>query len=167
MFAKYYGTIYTGTCVLMFNTTVNTQYTKFSVIGNVAVVLNDGVTVTLGGGLAGDFMSAASFLGISAQIYADGYDGLIYSIGFLVGWPILLFLIIFMWTPPHFWALAIVRMKDYEKAGVPMLPVVRGERVIIAHHDTRIEEEDHVIMFLADRRQVDGVIAGKWVHGLV
>jgi cation/acetate symporter len=42
--------------------------------------------------IAGDFMSAASFLGISAQIYADGYDGLIYSIGFLVGWPILLFL---------------------------------------------------------------------------
>ena len=39
----------------------------------------------------------------------------------------LLFAIIFMWTPPHFWALAIVRMKDYENAGVPMLPVVRGE----------------------------------------
>ena len=42
--------------------------------------------------IAGDYMSAASFLGISAQIYADGFDGLIYSIGFLVGWPILLFL---------------------------------------------------------------------------
>ncbi|PAX06729.1 cation acetate symporter [Sphingomonas lenta] len=42
--------------------------------------------------IAGDYMSAASFLGISAQIFADGYDGLIYSIGFLVGWPILLFL---------------------------------------------------------------------------
>jgi protoheme IX farnesyltransferase len=40
----------------------------------------------------------------------------------------ILFLIIFMWTPPHFWALAIVRKKDYENAGVPMLPVVRGER---------------------------------------
>ncbi|HET9590065.1 MAG TPA: heme o synthase [Anaerolineales bacterium] len=40
----------------------------------------------------------------------------------------ILFAIIFMWTPPHFWALAIVRMKDYERAGVPMLPVVRGER---------------------------------------
>ncbi|NWG34095.1 MAG: protoheme IX farnesyltransferase [Chloroflexi bacterium] len=39
----------------------------------------------------------------------------------------ILFLIIFMWTPPHFWALAIVRMKDYEKAKVPMMPVVRGE----------------------------------------
>ena len=37
-------------------------------------------------------MSAASFLGISAQIFTDGYDGLIYSIGFLVGWPIILFL---------------------------------------------------------------------------
>jgi protoheme IX farnesyltransferase len=33
-----------------------------------------------------------------------------------------------MWTPPHFWALAIVRMKDYERAGVPMMPVVRGEQ---------------------------------------
>ena len=42
--------------------------------------------------IAGDFMSAASFLGISAQIFTDGYDGLIYSIGFLVGWPILMFL---------------------------------------------------------------------------
>jgi heme o synthase len=39
----------------------------------------------------------------------------------------ILFAIIFMWTPPHFWALAIVRLKDYERAGVPMLPVVRGE----------------------------------------
>ncbi len=37
-----------------------------------------------------------------------------------------LFLIIFMWTPPHFWALALVRTKDYARAGVPMLPVVRG-----------------------------------------
>jgi protoheme IX farnesyltransferase len=56
----------------------------------------------------------------------------------LVGWAaatgslnlaaLILFGIVFMWTPPHFWALAIVRMKDYEKAGVPMLPVVRGEQ---------------------------------------
>ncbi len=43
--------------------------------------------------IAGDYMSAASFLGISAQIFSDGYDGLIYSTGFLVGWPILLFLL--------------------------------------------------------------------------
>lgn len=44
----------------------------------------------------------------------------------LTAW--ILFAIVFMWTPPHFWALAIVRMKDYENAGVPMLPVVRGEQ---------------------------------------
>ncbi len=43
--------------------------------------------------IAGDYMSAASFLGISALVFASGYDGLIYSIGFLVGWPIILFLI--------------------------------------------------------------------------
>ncbi len=42
--------------------------------------------------IAGDYMSAASFLGISSQIFGVGYDGLIYSIGFLVGWPIILFL---------------------------------------------------------------------------
>jgi heme o synthase len=39
----------------------------------------------------------------------------------------ILFLIIFVWTPPHFWALALLRVRDYERAGVPMLPVVRGE----------------------------------------
>ena len=43
--------------------------------------------------IAGDFMSAASFLGISGLVYLKGYDGLIYSIGFLVGWPIILFMI--------------------------------------------------------------------------
>jgi heme o synthase len=37
-----------------------------------------------------------------------------------------LFLIIFVWTPPHFWALALLRTGDYAKAGVPMLPVVAG-----------------------------------------
>ena len=43
--------------------------------------------------IAGDYMSAASFLGISAMVYTRGYDGLIYSTGFLVGWPIVLFLV--------------------------------------------------------------------------
>ncbi|CSS36908.1 acetate permease [Shigella sonnei] len=43
--------------------------------------------------IAGDYMSAASFLGISALVFTSGYDGLIYSLGFLVGWPIILFLI--------------------------------------------------------------------------
>lgn len=42
--------------------------------------------------IAGDFMSAASFLGISAAVFLDGYDGLIYAIGFLVGWPVITFL---------------------------------------------------------------------------
>jgi protoheme IX farnesyltransferase len=56
----------------------------------------------------------------------------------LVGWAamtggidltaIYLFVIIFYWTPPHFWALALLKRHDYARAGVPMLPVVRGER---------------------------------------
>jgi protoheme IX farnesyltransferase len=44
-----------------------------------------------------------------------------------VSWEsVVLFLIIFMWTPPHFWALALYRCRDYERVGVPMLPVVKG-----------------------------------------
>jgi heme o synthase len=56
----------------------------------------------------------------------------------LVGWAaatgnltlpaLALFLVVFVWTPPHFWALALLIRRDYEAAGVPMLPVVRGER---------------------------------------
>ena len=56
----------------------------------------------------------------------------------LIGWvavtghvtlmPVLLFAIIFMWTPPHFWALALFVQSDYAKAGIPMLPVVAGEK---------------------------------------
>jgi len=61
----------------------------------------------------------------------------------LVGWAaatgslnipsLFLFALVFMWTPPHFWALALVRARDYARAGVPMLPVVRGEK------ETRIQ----------------------------
>jgi protoheme IX farnesyltransferase len=40
--------------------------------------------------------------------------------------PLILFLIIFLWTPPHFWALALYRVEDYRKAGLPMLPVTHG-----------------------------------------
>ena len=55
----------------------------------------DGHTITpLQNGLAiaGDFLSAGAFLGISALIYANGFDGLLYVLGFLTGWPIVLFL---------------------------------------------------------------------------
>jgi len=53
-----------------------------------------GITAAQNGlAIAGDYMSAASFLGISSLVYASGYDGLVYSVGWLVGWPIILFLI--------------------------------------------------------------------------
>lgn len=55
----------------------------------------------------------------------------------LIGWssvtgtldwaPVILFAIIFYWTPPHFWALALYRKSDYERAGIPMMPVVAGD----------------------------------------
>src|SRR5215216_1107546 len=47
--------------------------------------------------------------------------------------PLLLFLIIFAWTPPHFWALALYRKHEYAKAGVPMLPVTHGDKFTRLH----------------------------------
>ncbi len=50
---------------------------------------------------------------------------------------VVLFLLIFFWTPPHFWALALYRAKDYARAGVPMLPVVAGRKAT----------ENHIILY--------------------
>ncbi|MBN9248932.1 MAG: heme o synthase, partial [Hyphomicrobium sp.] len=63
------------------------------------------------GGAAGAFPPMVGWAAVTGSISLDS---------------ILLFLIIFMWTPPHFWALALYRCRDYERVGVPMLPVVAG-----------------------------------------
>jgi protoheme IX farnesyltransferase len=54
--------------------------------------------------------------------------GWVAATGHITLMPVVLFAIIFMWTPPHFWALALFVQSDYAKVGIPMLPVVAGER---------------------------------------
>jgi protoheme IX farnesyltransferase len=66
--------------------------------------------------------------------------------------PCLLFLIIFFWTPPHFWALSLLRVDDYARAGVPMLPVVAGPE------ETRRQILLYAIVLLP-------VGAGPWLLG--
>ena len=63
------------------------------------------------GGAAGAFPPMVGWAAVTGSVSFDS---------------VLLFLIIFMWTPPHFWALAMYRCKDYARVGVPMLPVVAG-----------------------------------------
>lgn len=74
------------------------------------------------GGAAGSFAVLAGAAAVSPQLSAETW---------------LLAVILFLWTPPHFWSLAIVCRQDYAAAGVPMLPVVKGERAagraILAH----------------------------------
>ncbi|MEP6744194.1 MAG: heme o synthase, partial [Gemmatimonadota bacterium] len=70
----------------------------------------------------------------------------------LVGWAaaagsldwtaVILFFIVVYWTPPHFWALALIKQGDYKKAGIPMLPVVRGD------HETKLQMLGYTIMLL-------------------
>jgi protoheme IX farnesyltransferase len=42
--------------------------------------------------------------------------------------PLIIFMIIFLWTPPHFWALALYKSNEYKKAGIPMMPVIVGPK---------------------------------------
>jgi protoheme IX farnesyltransferase len=64
------------------------------------------------GGAAGAAPPILGWTAVTGEIHSDA---------------LLLFLIIFMWTPPHFWALAIAKLEDYERVGIPMLPVTHGE----------------------------------------
>ena len=66
------------------------------------------------GGAAGAMPPVLGWAAVTGEVSADA---------------LLLFLIIFVWTPPHFWSLALYRRKEYAKAAVPMLPVTHGERV--------------------------------------
>lgn len=70
------------------------------------------------GGLAGAAPPLLGWVAVSGQVSAE---------------PLLLVLIIFAWTPPHFWALAIHRKEEYAKADIPMLPVTHGERYTKLH----------------------------------
>lgn len=66
------------------------------------------------GGAAGAFPPMIGWVAVTGQMTIE---------------PMILFAIIFMWTPPHFWALALYKCKDYQKVGVPMLPAVSGDLV--------------------------------------
>lgn len=89
----------------------------------------------------------------------------------LVGWAavagslslpaIVLFMIVFYWTPPHFWALALVKEKDYARAGVPMLPVVAGE------HETRWQIFLYSCLMVAVTLLLTPLQAMGWIYLLL
>ncbi|MDX3907971.1 MAG: heme o synthase [Pigmentiphaga sp.] len=70
------------------------------------------------GGLSGAMPPALGWAAVADSVPAEAW---------------LLVLIIFIWTPPHFWALALYRTKDYENAGLPMLPVTHGQKITRLH----------------------------------
>jgi protoheme IX farnesyltransferase len=70
------------------------------------------------GGAAGAAPPVLGWTAVTGEIHSDA---------------LLLFLIIFTWTPPHFWALAIAKIEDYERVGIPMLPITHGEQFTRRH----------------------------------
>ncbi|QDH35418.1 heme o synthase [Porphyrobacter sp. YT40] len=101
--------------------------------------------IVIGGG-AGAFPPLIGWVAVTGEITAM---------------PILLFAIIFFWTPPHFWALALFVQTDYEKVGIPMLPVVAGERA------TRRQIMGYTVL-LAPIAVAPWLIGGtSWIYGSV
>ncbi|MFO1090635.1 MAG: heme o synthase [Hyphomicrobiales bacterium] len=90
---------------------VYTLWLKRRSVGNIVI-----------GGIAGSFAVLAGAAAVDTRLHAE---------------PMVMALVLFLWTPPHFWALAIAGREDYAAAGVPMLPVVAGNRftawVILGH----------------------------------
>jgi protoheme IX farnesyltransferase len=104
------------------------------------------------GGLAGSFAVLAGAAAVDPAIGAV---------------PLILALVLFLWTPPHFWSLAIVYRKDYEAARVPMLPVVVGDAraaQVILLHTTLLVAASLVPAFLGMGRiyLAGAVVGGAW-----
>lgn len=87
---------------IFFYVVIYTMWLKRSTAQNIVI-----------GGAAGAFPPMIGWVAVTGSISLES---------------VILFLIIFLWTPPHFWALALVKNEDYARAGVPMLPVVSGDR---------------------------------------
>jgi len=86
---------------------VYTRYLKYATPQNIVI-----------GGAAGAAPPVLGWAAITGEVSSDA---------------LILFLIIFVWTPPHFWALALYRREEYAKVGIPMLPVTHGERFTRLH----------------------------------
>jgi heme o synthase len=71
-----------------------------------------------------------------------------------------LVLIIFLWTPPHFWALALYRVEDYKKSGLPMLPVTHGSQF------TRLQMVLYTVLTVAATMIPIAIGASRWIYGV-
>lgn len=87
-------------CAILFYVFIYTMWLKPSTPQNIVI-----------GGAAGAFPPMIGWVSVTGNITIE---------------PIVLFLIIFLWTPPHFWALSLYRNEDYKRAGIPMMPVIHG-----------------------------------------
>lgn len=96
------GAAYTALFGHFFYVVIYTLWLKRSTPQNIVI-----------GGAAGAIPPIVGWVGVTGELQLDA---------------LLLFLLIFLWTPPHFWALALNKNEDYRRAGVPMLPVVAGEK---------------------------------------
>ncbi len=94
---------------------------------------------------------------------ANSFFVSIFDLGSLMPW--LMFILIFLWTPPHFWALALYRSEEYAKVGVPMMPGIKGkERTIV---EMKIYCVLLILLSMLAPLSLEGVDSGDWIYYLL
>ena len=124
-----------GTAAILFYVFVYTIWLKRRTPQNIVI-----------GGAAGAFPPMIGWAAATGDVSAVG---------------VALFLLIFLWTPPHFWALALYRSDDYRRAGVPMLPVVAGPR------ETKRQMLIYTLLLTPVRWRPTLLGAVGWIYGAV
>ena len=120
-----FASVVGGTGLVLLNTWVNPltmwltlgTFVGYAVIYTVILKPRTPQNIVIGGA-SGAMPPVLGWAAVTGEVSADA---------------LLLFLIIFAWTPPHFWALALYRKNDYAKAGIPMLPVTHGDKFTRLH----------------------------------
>ena len=94
---------------------------------------------------------------------ANSFFVSIFDLGSLMPW--FMFILIFLWTPPHFWALALYRSEEYAKVGVPMMPGIKGkERTIV---EMKIYCVLLILLSMLAPLSLEGVDSGDWIYYLL
>ncbi len=142
---------------ILFYVLVYSMWLKRSTPQNIVIGGIAGSTPPVIGWVACDDSESLSFES------ANSFFVSIFDLGSLMPW--FMFILIFLWTPPHFWALALYRSEEYAKVGVPMMPGIKGkERTIV---EMKIYCVMLILLSMLAPMSFEGIDSGDWIYYLI
>ena len=142
---------------ILFYVLVYSMWLKRSTPQNIVIGGIAGSTPPVIGWVACDDSESLSFES------ANSFFVSIFDLGSLMPW--FMFILIFLWTPPHFWALALYRSEEYAKVGVPMMPGIKGkERTIV---EMKIYCVMLILLSMLAPMSFEGIDSGDWIYYLL